>query len=173
MKTLIVYFSLDGNSALAARALEKTIAAVARTGDKVDTLRLELDKPPKVKGFLKILWGVSLASGKNPPKLKPYDVNLADYDTILVGTPVWAGNPTPVIKNFLATHPFSEKKVAFFACHAGGLGKTFQMLIAALEGNSLNSHNTIVGTIDFAKAAEMGEEEVAKRCGEWWAKLSL
>jgi flavodoxin len=169
VKTLIVYFSLDGNCALAARALEK---AIASTG-AVQSLRLELAKPPRVKGFLKILWGISLASSKRPPKLKPYAMNLADYDTIVIGTPVWAGGPTPVIKNFLAEHPFSEKKVAFFACHAGGLGKTFEALKALVEGNGQNSRNTIAGSIDFANAMKLGEEETAKRCGEWWAKLAL
>jgi flavodoxin len=175
MKTLIVYYSLDGATARVADALKTVVSAAVDTDGAavaVDVLRLELAKTPKLKGALKIAWGVAQGAAKNPPALKPYDVNVAAYDTIIVGTPVWAGGPAPAVKAFLAEHRFNEKKVAFFACHAGGPGKVFDALTAAVNPTPDHRANTVIGTLDCNKAATLGEPELAQKCAAWWSTVT-
>lgn len=113
MRTLLVYYSLEGNTEYAAnRIAEKTGA---------DTLRLYPEKAYADKGFAKFFWGGKSAVMAEKPKLKPYEADLSAYDRILFGFPVWASNFTPPIRTFLAENlqEIRGKRVAAFACQSG------------------------------------------------------
>ncbi|MDR0320157.1 MAG: flavodoxin [Treponema sp.] len=144
MKTAVVFYSSDGNSAL--------IAAQFKTNFSADLLRVEAEGEKK-RGFLsKLFWGCGMVfSGKNPP-LKPYSFDPSAYDLIVLGAPVWAGNPAPPIKTFLSQTPINGKKVIAFVCHAGGSGNSLKKFTAMLSGNE------IVGVMDFQKPLENIEE---------------
>ena len=69
------------------------------------------------------------------PELEPYDVNLDDYDEIVIGFPVWAGTITPPIRTFVSDNMGSlkGKKICTFACQSGsGAEKAFDKLKALL-----------------------------------------
>ena len=114
MKTLIVYYSLEGNTKYTAEKIAE------RTG--AELLRLEAEKAYPAGKVTKYFWcGKSAVMGKTP-KLKPYTVNLSEYDMIVFGTPVWASTYTPPLRSFIKEHKeeLIHKKIAFFACSAGG-----------------------------------------------------
>jgi hypothetical protein len=100
------------------------------------------------------------------PKLKPYDFNPEPYDLIIIGSPVWAGSPTPALNTFLEETRISGKKLALFCCHLGGKGKFFDKVKARLPGN------TIAGEIDFIKPRGQDQEGVVKKLEEWLRSLS-
>ena len=53
--------------------------------------------------------------------LQPYEFSLENYDGIILGTPVWAGNFAPPIRTFIEENPdIREKKLAVFTCFSGG-----------------------------------------------------
>ena len=52
-------------------------------------------------------------------KIGPTAKSPADYDLIIVGTPVWAGRPTPAICTYLKKNDFSGKKIAIFLTQGG------------------------------------------------------
>ena len=121
MKTLIVYYSMGGNTEYAAQRMAR------QTG--WDLLRLEPEKAYPSSGFRKFFWGGKSAVMAERPKLKPYSVDAAGYDRIIFGFPVWAGNVTPPIRTFLSENHLKASTYAAFACQSGaGAEKAFGKL---------------------------------------------
>lgn len=114
MKTLIVYYSLEGNTKyVAERIAEQTDA---------DLLSLEPEKAYPTGKVTKYLWGGRSAVMGDTPELKPYATDLSEYGMIVFGTPVWASTYTPPLRSFIRKHKdeLKDKRIAFFACSAGG-----------------------------------------------------
>ena len=59
------------------------------------------------------------------PEIKDININLDEYDTIILGTPVWWYRPCPAIRAFLTKYDLSNKTIIPFATNAGWLGRTF------------------------------------------------
>ena len=93
MKTIIVYYSMSGNTDLAAREIASRLGA--------DTLRIEPEKSYPDKGFKKFFWGGKSAVMAETPPLRPYRFAAEDYEQVILGFPVWAGNLTPPLRTFL------------------------------------------------------------------------
>ena len=113
MKTLIVYYSLQGNTAYAAERIAGNIGA--------DTLRLYSKKAYKDRGFAKFLSGGPSAIKEETPELEDCEVDLAEYDRVIFGFPVWASNIAPPLRTFIAEHreELQEKELAAFATQGG------------------------------------------------------
>lgn len=112
MKAIIVYYSLDGNVDDTAENIAEILAA--------DTLRLEPQKEYPTGKVSKFFWGGKSVMFGEKPKLKPYSVNLEEYDTIILGTPVWAGSFVPPLRTFIQESKLDGKKIALFACSSSG-----------------------------------------------------
>ena len=55
--------------------------------------------------------------------------NMADYDLLLIGFPIWYGCAPNVINTFVKGYDLSGKKIALFATSGGGgIGKTAEKL---------------------------------------------
>ena len=136
MKTLIVYYSYEGNCACIA---EKIKAALP----DADTLRLTTAEDTARGFFTKYFWGGKQVLSGKKPALQPYSVDVNAYEFIIMGTPVWAWSYAPAMRSFLEKTKIEGKKIAFFCCHGGGKGKTLEKLEKALPGN------TFLGHMDF------------------------
>jgi len=154
MKTAIIYYSYEGNTALAA----KTIASAIK---KPDVFEIKTVDQKKRTGFGKYLWGGGQVIRHVKPALKPLSVDVNTYDLVILGTPVWAGSPAPALVSFLAEKKISGKKIALFCCHRGGKRNVFIKLKKLLPGN------TIIGEIDFIDPAHGSSEELGQKIGEW------
>lgn len=91
MKIGIVYYSRTGNTRKAAEILKEKIE---KNDKKVDLIEIQHAKKP---GFFKA--GRAAMKQKELP-IKNTDFNLGKYDTILVGSPTWAGKPSPHVRTF-------------------------------------------------------------------------
>ena len=123
MKDLVVYYSLEGNTAYVSEKIKEKTGA--------DILRLIPKKAYSDKGFAKFFWGGKSAVMGEKPELEPYDVDLAEYDRIIFGFPVWASNFTPPLRSFIADNmeALKGKRFAVFACQSGsGAEKAFGKL---------------------------------------------
>ncbi len=145
MKSLVVYFSLTGNTRFVAQAAAKTINA--------DILELKLKKSPdNIPGLMKFFWAGKQAFTHEKPELMPLDKNPRDYDFIVFGTPVWAYDFVPAFNTFFAQNNISGKKIAVFCCHGGSKRDTLQHLKKILAGNM------IIGEADFVEPLKNDEE---------------
>ncbi len=137
-KIIVVYYSFEGNT--------KSIAAFLAKDLNADILEIKPIKELKSKGFGKYFWGGTQVIMGIKPELKPLSKNLDEYDTILVGTPIWAGTYAPPIKTLLEENYIEGKKVAYFYCHQGGPGKAVDKAKSVIE-----KKNTFIGAKDFLK----------------------
>ena len=125
MKTLIVYYSLEGNTQWAAEKLAERLNA--------DTLRLVPRAAYPDRGFKKFLFGGKSAVMKETPELEPYEVDITQYEQVVLATPVWAGTLTPPLRTFIQREDLTGKQFALVASSMGGSpGKTFEHLKALL-----------------------------------------
>ena len=156
MKTIIVYYSFEGNTDFLVNALAETIGA--------ETLELKPIKEHKSKGVSKYVWGGYQAVMKKKPDLKPYDFKASDYDRIIIASPVWAGTFAPPLRTFFDTEDLIAKKVVFFFTHEGGKGKTKEHFEEILADNH------ILGSLDLT-TRKTDKEENKKRLLQWASRL--
>lgn len=117
MKSIIVYYSLDGNTDMVAQKISKRIGA--------DLLKIRPVKDWNKDGMTKYFWGGRSAWMKEKPQLESYDFEVDKYDLIIIGTPIWAWTMTPPIRTFLSDNKISDKKVILFCAYDGDFGKVF------------------------------------------------
>ena len=130
MKTLIAYFSAEGTTAKVAREL------AAMTG--ADIFEIVPEKPYTAAD---LKWTNPLARC-NREKFGKRDVPVAgridhfdQYDTVLIGFPIWYGAAPNVINTFCQGYRWNGKRVRAFATSGGsGIGKTAQKLAPYVEG---------------------------------------
>ena len=156
MKTLIVYYSHEGNTELVAGKISEKIGA--------DTLKLVPVKKYPEKGFAKYFWGGRSAIMADTPELEPYSVDLASYEQVVFGFPVWASNVTPPLRTFIKDHPeLKDKKISAFACQSGtGAEKAFGKLKDSIGINSLDA--TLILIDPKAKPKDENEVKIQDFC---------
>ncbi len=128
MRTLIVYYSLEGNTAWAAERLAEQLGA--------ELLRLEPEKAYPDKGASKFLWGGKSAVMGEKPALQPYSFQAENYDCVIIGFPVWAGTFAPPIRSFIQENrdALKGKLLAAYACEAGSGGERALQKLKKLLG---------------------------------------
>lgn len=109
--TLVVYFSRSGYT----RALAREIAA--RCGADLEPIEEIRSRAG--------LWGY-LRSGREAMRRQLVDIkigvkNPANYDSVVFGTPVWAGHVSSPMRAYLVANGRHCRRVAFF-CTQGGSG---------------------------------------------------
>ncbi len=149
MSTLVVYFSFTGSTKFIAEKIAETMNA--------DIAQLKTSKEYPADGFKKYFFGgKSVIFGEKPDLVnEPIDWNR--YDTIIIGTPVWAGSLAPPIKSFISQYKIRGKRIALFASHGGGgAKKCFAKLKKELSGNEF------ICEIDFVEPKKNREGNTSK-----------
>lgn len=122
MKTGIFFFSRDGSTRKAAALLARKIGAET----------VELRETRKRHGFL---GSVFRAARKKAAPLRDCPENrAAEFDRIILGTPIWAGNGTPGVNGFLERTDLSGKELILFTVQADPSGAGSREVCAYLEG---------------------------------------
>lgn len=152
-KTLVVYYSYEGST----RAIAQTIAQAL----DAEILECRPVKDISSKGLMKYVWGGRQVIFKTRPQLETFEKNPGNYDTVIIGTPVWAFSYAPAIRSFLSQANLTNKKIGVFCCHEGTKGKTLANLKKGL------SDNTIIGENDFLNVVKNKQENITK--AKTWA----
>ena len=158
MKTLVIYYSFEGNTKLIAENIAKAVDA--------EILEIKPVEEIKTKGFMKFFWGGKQVMMNEKPELQPLDKNPNNYELIMIGTPVWAWGPAPPMKTFLEKYKFENKKIALFCCHGGGKGKIFDKMKTALD-----EKNEFIGQIDFIEPLKKKTREKIDKAVEWAKRI--
>lgn len=127
-RVLVAYFSMqDGNTGDVARAI------VDASGG--DIYRIMVAEPyPADDKVRKELLTQQIEQNILPP-LAGQAPQIAEYDIIFLGSPVWANHLSQPVKSFLAKYDLSGKTVIPFVSHSGGgRGKTFSDVAEMCDG---------------------------------------
>ena len=70
------------------------------------------------------------------PEIAGSAINMASYDTVIVGFPIWWGIAPRIIETFLESYDFSGKKIIPFCTSCGsGVGRSDTALHKKVSGN--------------------------------------
>ncbi|MFZ6002237.1 MAG: flavodoxin family protein [Bacteroidota bacterium] len=109
MKTLIVCYSLTANNLTLAAALQKRLDA--------DLLRLETTRPlTRFSIYMAMLFN-------RLPKLKPYSVNISQYNRVILIAPVWGGQIAKPLKSFLTAERSNLESYSYITVCGGLAGQ--------------------------------------------------
>lgn len=128
MKTLIVYYSLEGFTKKWAEEISKQTGA--------DLLALHPVKAYPDSGAKKFLWGGKSALMGQKPKLQPYVFSADKYDRVIFAYPVWASSITPPIRSFVSENKdaLGGKEIGAVATYMGsGAQKSIKKLEKLLD----------------------------------------
>ncbi len=109
-KTLVVYYSLTGNTKQIAQHIHDLVAGdmfelrTVQTYPENHQTLIEQAKKELADGYL--------------PELQGKLTNLSDYDVIYIGSPIWWGTDAPAVRTFLSQNDLSGKTVIPFVTHA-------------------------------------------------------
>ena len=132
-RVLVAYFSMqDGNTGDVARAI------VDEPGG--DLYRIMVEHPyPADDKVRKELLTRQIEQNILPPLAGP-GPNIAEYDMIFLGSPVWANHISQPVKSFLHQYDLSGKTVIPFVSHSGGgRGKTFSDVADLCRGCTVDT----------------------------------
>ncbi|MEO0091780.1 MAG: hypothetical protein ABIK61_03615 [candidate division WOR-3 bacterium] len=124
MKILVVYYSRTGRT--------DKIGEIISSALDCDCEKI-IDMKNR-KGLFGWLSAGYDALRKKMTTIQATKYNPKDYDLIIIGTPNWAGMPTPAIRTYLNQNLGNLKNVAFF-CTMGSndIGKVFTELEAICQ----------------------------------------
>ena len=136
MKTLVAYFSLEGNTKCIGDSIASTLDA--------DVEEIKTVKPIESGKFINYYWGGKKEHPDEKVEIQQLRKDPNEYDMIIIGTPVWAWAPAPPIYSFLQDLKIQGKKIALFTCSEGERGKTFQKMEKLLSGNDIISKREFI-----------------------------
>ena len=139
-KVLVVYFSHTGNTRTIAAYIHDAVKSdlmEIRTADAYDTLLAQVRE--------------EVATGYCPP-LTTHIENLALYDVVFIGYPIWVETVAPPIHTFLTTHDLAGKTVIPFCTSGTSSAEASYRLVRSLcpQSTVLEGIQIRRGTYDTA-----------------------
>ena len=145
-KSLVAYFSASGVTARAAKTLAKAAGAdLYEIKPKMPYTKADLNWMDKNARS-----SIEMKDPSSRPELADENADIASYDVIFLGFPIWWYVAPTIINTFLEAYDFSGKTIILFATSGGsGLGKTVEKLKPSVsdttvikEGKLLNGQVT-------------------------------
>lgn len=133
---LIVFYSRTNNT--------KEVAELIAEEKNADLLEIKDEKSRS--GALGYVIGAIDSFRDKKTRINYEEKDLSKYDTIYIGTPVWASKPTPAILQFINENDFSGKNVVTFATF---MGSGDEATITALNNSIKNKGGNINRSFAF------------------------
>jgi flavodoxin len=109
--TLVVYFSRTGYTRRVAEEIARAAGADCQ----------EIRERSSRRGFLGYWRSAREALRGTAIEIEPGSLNPRDYELVVLGTPVWAGNVSSPVRAYIARHRRDFARIALF-CTEGGSG---------------------------------------------------
>ena len=153
-KILVAYFSASGITAKTAKDLaEAANADLFEIKPAQPYTKADLDWHDKTSRS-----SIEMSNKEQRPAISDISVNVDDYDTILLGFPIWWYVAPTIINTFLESCNFSYKRIVLFATSGGsGFGQTVKELQPSAptaiitEGKILNGSPSMDTLKDWVK----------------------
>ena len=153
-KKLVAYFSPTGTTARLAQTLAEAVDA--------DIFEI---KPEVLYKSADLNWmykharsTVEMHDPASRPAIAALRDNMADYDVVFVGFPIWWYVAPTIINTFLESYDFSGKTVVTFATSGGsGMGQTLKKLAPSCPGAKLVEGKVFRASTDREQLAAWAE----------------
>jgi len=124
LKILVVYYSKTGHTRKIAQDISRQLEADLE----------EITDKKKRTGLLGFIFGGRDALTKKETRIIEMKKNPADYDLVILGSPIWAGNITPAVRTYINQYGNSIRSTAFFFSSSGKTpDQIFEKLLSLLK----------------------------------------
>ena len=155
-KVLIVYYSFSGNTLQAANEIKEI------TGGDIFEIVPDFDyNRPDLEQV-----GKKQVADNYKPKLKTSIENIASYDTVFVGSPVWWFSAAPPVMSFLSEYDLSNKTVIPFWTYHSADGDIFNQFKEAC------SNSVVIGGGGFTSAEAKNPKVLKEKVGQWLKEIA-
>ncbi len=158
-KTLVVYFSCTGTTELVAEYITEILGA--------DHYQI-VPEDPYTEADLAYYTNGWADQEQNDPDVRPAISggveNMNEYNTIILGYPIWHGQAPRIISTFLESYDFSGKMIVpFCTSHSSGIGSSADNLHnLADKAKWVNGRRFETGTFRSTIEEWIGELELPK-----------
>lgn len=151
-KKLVAYFSASGNTASLAKKLADAAGAdIYEIRPETPYTGADLNWQDKQSRS-----SVEMSDHSSRPALADKSANIAGYDTVYVGFPVWWYIAPTIINTFLESYDFSGKRIILFATSGGsGFGKAVENLRSSAPGAVITEGRVNPSAADIKALADM------------------
>ena len=148
-KTLVAYFSASGVTKKLAQTLADAIGAdLFAIEPKVPYTRADLNWMDKQSRST-----IEMQNPASRPEIAGTCANIADYDTVFVGFPIWWYVAPRIINTFVESYDFTGKTLVPFATSGGsGMGRTVDELQKLCPNANWKAGKMVNGISDKALA---------------------
>jgi flavorubredoxin len=146
MKTLVFYYSLTGKTRKKCETIAKLIGA--------DTYPIFEVKKRNIFGAY--IFGSHSAMQHKGSEIMPITVDVNQFDTIMIVSPIWAGAITPAINSLLRSIDIKGKNIVAAINSAGGSSLSSDGFKKEIEANGGN----VVAFLNLSKAST--DDELSK-----------
>ena len=156
MKALVVCYSNGGTTTLVAKRIAQQLGADLEVIEEVKPMsRLVVDGKTSSSGGGAMARAALAAWLGMGAAIRETRKDPAQYDVVLVGTPVWVGSVTPAVRSYLKRHRRTLPRVAFF-CTAGDPTK----------GRALNQMGKLARQEPLATVAVKSDDARSDACAD-------
>lgn len=154
-KKLVAYFSASGTTARVAKNLAAAAGAdIYEIKPAVPYSRADLNWMDKQSRS-----SIEMRDKNSRPALADTNANIAAYDTIFIGFPIWWYIAPTIINTFLEAYDFSGKKIVLFATSGGsGFGKAVAGLQSSAPGATIVEGALLNGRPNEAKLKAFADQ---------------
>ena len=135
MRSAVVYYSLEGNTRVAATKLANRLGA--------EVFEIRTVKPYPTKGLRKFLLGGKDSVSGKLPQIQPMEMDPAAYDLVVLALPVWAGKAAAPVNSFINGRSFGDARVALVIASASGDATSCAKDLAGKLGRESKSMHTL------------------------------
>lgn len=149
-KSLIVYYSLTENTKAVAEEIQKQVNG--------ELMRIETVEPyPEVYDEVLDVVEAQREAGELPTIVKQ-DVDLSDYDSIFLGTPIWFGEPALPVEKWISENELAGKRIyPFFTSGSSSINESMERYRELLDQSTLSEGLGITSS-DRSQTASLVKE---------------
>ena len=160
LRVLIVYYSSAGHT--------RTIAEQLAKAAQADLEELRAVGEPPGTGARHYFWALRHLLLSQKPVLLPIEHDASTYDLIMLGSPVWLGTFSPMVRSYIRTAPLAHKHVALFCSYRNAPGPAFKHVARMLSTSTI-----LENTLSFLDPVATGAGIIAIRAQRWVRELEI
>jgi len=151
-KILVVYYSSSG--------ITEKVGGLLAVALEADQEKL-VDKKER-KGVWNYLVAAKDAMMKYETDIETPKYNPADYDLVIIGTPVWAWTMTPAVRTYITKNKDKLKNVVFFTTSGGTV---YDKIVPEME--TLSGKKAVISNGFFEKEVKEDSKEMIDKLNKF------